>query len=48
MSVEPTDWTSEIVEAMRVERSRLQAIPGADADVVFGDPRGQPDSAARV
>ena len=38
MSVEPTDWTSETVEAMRVERSRLQAIPGADADVVFGDP----------
>jgi nucleotide-binding universal stress UspA family protein len=38
VSVEPTDWTSETVEAMRVERSRLQAIPGADADVVFGDP----------
>jgi nucleotide-binding universal stress UspA family protein len=38
VSVEPADWTSETVEAMRVERSRLQAIPGAHGDVVFGDP----------
>jgi nucleotide-binding universal stress UspA family protein len=38
VSVEPTDWTSETIEAMRVKRSRLQEIPGADADVVFGDP----------
>ena len=38
VSIEPTDWTSETVEALRVERSRLQEIPGADADVVFGDP----------
>lgn len=38
VSVEPADWTSETIEAMRVERTRLQEIPAASADVVFGDP----------
>ena len=38
VSVEPADWTSETVEAMQVQRTRLQEIPGASADVVFGDP----------
>ena len=38
VSVEPTDWTADTVEAMRLERTRLEAIPGATADVVFGDP----------
>ena len=37
-SVEPTDWTSETMEAMRIERSRLQSVPGATGEVVFGDP----------
>ncbi len=37
-SVVPTDWTTETVEAMRIERSRLDAIPGAKGEVVFGDP----------
>jgi nucleotide-binding universal stress UspA family protein len=37
-SVAPTDWTAETVEAMRIERSRLAAIPGATGEVVFGDP----------
>ncbi|MGZ4169141.1 MAG: universal stress protein [Solirubrobacteraceae bacterium] len=37
-SVLPTDWTTETVEAMRLERARLGAIPGATGDVIFGDP----------
>ena len=37
-SVGPTDWTSETVESMRIERTRLAGIPGAEAEVLFGDP----------
>jgi nucleotide-binding universal stress UspA family protein len=37
-SVGPTDWTSETVESMRIERARLASLPGAETDVIFGDP----------
>lgn len=47
-SIKPTDWTAETVEAMRVERSRLQAIHGASGKVVFGDPAQELTRLARA
>jgi len=37
-SVTPSDWTAETVEALRIERTRLAEIPGAEGEVLFGDP----------
>jgi nucleotide-binding universal stress UspA family protein len=36
-SVAPTDWTTETLDAMQIEPSRLAGIPGATSEVVFGD-----------